>query len=145
MVGTLPILLIGLGIKFAWAHGYEQSRLRSVPAIAIVSIVMALLLALAERVGARRKQLPVVSGRDGLLVGLAQALALIPGVSRSGSTLTAALFDGWQRADAARFSFLLGIPSITIAGLVELKDALAASPGNGPLPLLVGIGSAAQG
>ena len=49
----------------------------------------------------------------------------------------------WQRADAARFSFLLGIPAITIAGLVELKDALAASPGNGPLPLLVGIGSAA--
>ena len=143
VVGTLPILLIGLGIKFAWAQDYEQSPLRSVPSIAIVSIVMALLLALAERVGARCKQLPGVSGRDGLLVGLAQALALIPGVSRSGSTLTAALFDGWQRADAARFSFLLGIPAITIAGLVELKDALAASPGNGPLPLLVGIGSAA--
>ena len=79
VVGTLPILLIGLGIKFAWAQGYEQSPLRSVPSIAIVSIVMALLLALAERVGARCKQLPGVSGRDGLLVGLAQALALIPG------------------------------------------------------------------
>ena len=143
VVGTLPILLIGLGIKFAWAQGYEQSPLRSVPSIAIVSIVMALLLALAERVGARRKQLPVVSGRDGLLVGLAQALALLPGVSRSGSTLTAALFDGWQRADAARFSFLLGIPAITIAGLVEFKDALTASSGTGPLPLLVGIASAA--
>ena len=120
-VGTLPILLIGLGIKLFWAQGYEQSPLRSVPSIAIVSIVMALLLALAERNGVRRKNLSDVSGRDGLVVGLAQALALIPGVSRSGSTLTAALFDGWQRADAARFSFLLGIPAITIAGLVELR------------------------
>ena len=142
-VGTLPILLIGLGIKLFWAQGYEQSPLRSVPSIAIVSIVMALLLALAERNGVRRKNLSDVSGRDGLVVGLAQALALIPGVSRSGSTLTAALFDGWQRADAARFSFLLGIPAITIAGLVELKDALAATAGTGPLPLLVGIVSAA--
>ena len=131
-VGTLPILLIGLGIKLFWAQGYEQSPLRSVPSIAIVSIVMALLLALAERNGVRRKNLPDVSGRDGLVVGLAQALALIPGVSRSGSTLTAALFDGWQRADAARFSFLLGIPAITIAGLVELKvlwmQVLATAP-----------------
>ena len=70
---------------------------------------------------------------------LAQVLALIPGVSRSGSTLTASLLDGWQRADAARFSFLLGIPAITIAGIVELKDALAATADAGPLPLLVGI------
>ena len=142
-VGTLPILLIGLGIKLFWAQGYEQSPLRSVPSIAIVSIVMALLLALAERNGVRRKKLSDVSGRDGRVVGLAQALAVIPGVSRSGSTLTAALFDGWQRADAARFSFLLGIPAITIAGLVELKGALAATAGTGPLPLLVGIVSAA--
>ena len=76
------------------------------------------------------------------MVGCAQVLAIIPGVSRSGSTLTASLFDGWQRADAARFSFLLGIPAITIAGLVELKDAFAASAAAGPLPLIVGILSA---
>jgi undecaprenyl-diphosphatase len=75
--------------------------------------------------GPRLKQLTQVEGRDGLVVGLAQVLALIPGVSRSGSTLTASLFDGWKRADAARFSFLLGIPAITIAGLVELKDAFS--------------------
>ena len=142
-VGTLPILAIGLGIKLFWSQGYEQSPLRSIPSIAIVSIVMALLLALAEWAGKRHKQLRDVSGRDGLIVGLAQVLALIPGVSRSGSTLTAALFDGWQRADAARFSFLLGIPAITIPGVVELKDALAGTAGNGPLPLLVGIVSAA--
>ena len=141
-VGTLPILAIGLVIKLFWDEGYETSPLRSVPSIAVVSIVMALLLALAERIGPRVKTLKDVSGRDGLVVGAAQVLALIPGVSRSGSTLTASLFDGWQRADAARFSFLLGIPAITIAGIVELKDAFAASAEAGPLPLLVGIISA---
>jgi undecaprenyl-diphosphatase len=72
-----------------------------------------------------------------------EALAIVPGVSRSGSTLTAALFVGWQRSDAARFSFLLGIPAITLAGLVELKDALKAGSVYGPLPLVVGIISAA--
>ena len=141
-VGTLPILFAGFLIKLFWP-GYATSPLRSVPAIAIVSIVMALLLALAEQLGPRIKNLDQVQGRDGLVVGLAQVLALIPGVSRSGSTLTASLFDGWQRADAARFSFLLGIPAISIAGLVELKDAFADPSSGGVLPLLVGIVSAA--
>ena len=141
-IGTLPILALGLLIKGFGHEAYETSALRSIPAIAVVSIVMALLLALAERIGARRKDLTTVSGRDGLLVGAAQALALIPGVSRSGSTLTASLFDGWTRPDAARFSFLLGIPAITIAGLVELKDAFAAAGTAGPLPLITGILSA---
>ena len=141
-VGTVPILIAGLAIKLFWP-GYESSPLRSVPAIAVVSSVMALLLALAERIGPRIKQLVQVEGRDGLVVGLAQVLALIPGVSRSGSTLTASLLDGWQRQDAARFSFLLGIPAITIAGLVELKGAFTEPSGGGVLPLLVGIVSAA--
>ena len=141
-IGTVPILLVGVAIKLFGAEVYEQSPLRSVPAIAVVSIVMALLLAIAERLGPRRKQLAEVSGRDGLLVGVAQVLALIPGVSRSGSTLTAALLDGWKRPDAARFSFLLGIPAISLAGLVELKGAVAAAGSAGPLPLLVGILSA---
>ena len=143
VVGTIPILVVGLLIKLLWSEGYETSPLRSVPFIAVVSIVMALLLALAERLGPRQKRLADVSGRDGLIVGLAQMLALIPGVSRSGSTLTASLFDGWQRADAARFSFLLGVPAISIAGLVELKQAFVVSAETGPLPLLTGIVSAA--
>ena len=141
-VGTVPILIAGLVIKLCWP-GYETSPLRSVPAIAIVSIVMAVLLALAEKLGPRSKRLEQVQGRDGLVVGLAQALALIPGVSRSGSTLTASLFDSWKRPDAARFSFLLGIPAITLAGLVELKDAFADFSLVGVLPLMVGILSAA--
>ena len=143
VVGTFPILVVGLLIKLFWSEGYETSPLRSVPFIAVVSIVMALLLALAERLGPRRRTLGDVSGRDGLIVGLAQMLALIPGVSRSGSTLTASLFDGWQRADAARFSFLLGVPAISIAGVVELKQAFVVSAESGPLPLLTGIVSAA--
>ena len=141
-IGTVPILIAGLLIKLCWP-GYETSPLRSVPAIAIVSIVMAALLALAEKLGPRSKRLEQVQGRDGLVVGLAQALALIPGVSRSGSTLTASLFDSWKRPDAARFSFLLGIPAITLAGVVELKDAFADFSLAGVLPLMVGILSAA--
>ena len=143
LVGTIPILLVGLLIKLFWSEGYETSPLRSVPYIAMVSIVMALLLALAERLGPRQKKVADVSVRDGLIVGLAQMLALIPGVSRSGSTLTASLFDGWQRDDAARFSFLLGVPAISIAGIVELNQAFAVSAETGPWPLLTGIVSAA--
>ena len=143
VVGTAPILILGLLIKLFWSEGYEASPLRSIPFIAVISIAMALLMALAERLGPRVKKLADVSGRDGLIVGFAQALALIPGVSRSGSTLTASLFDGWQRADAARFSFLLGVPAITLAGLVELNQAFLVSAEAGPLPLITGIVSAA--
>ena len=141
-LGTLPIVLAGLAIKVL-VPDFDNSPLRSLPSIGVVSIVMALLLALAEQLGRRRRQLGDVRVRDGLLVGLAQALAVVPGVSRSGSTLTASLFDGWRRADAARFSFLLGIPAITLAGLVELKDALHQPVVGGALPLLVGVLSAA--
>jgi undecaprenyl-diphosphatase len=141
-LGTLPIVIAGLLLK-KFVPDYDASPLRGMTSIAIVSIVMALLLGLAEVVGRRRRPLAQVLPRDGVLVGLAQALALVPGVSRSGSTLTASLFDGWQRPAAARFSFLLGIPAITLAGLVELKDALEAPANGGPLPMLLGIVSAA--
>jgi len=137
-LGTLPIVLAGLALKL-FIPDYDNSVLRSLTSIGIVSIVMALLLAFAELVGSRRRRLDAVCPRDGLLVGLAQALALVPGVSRSGSTLTASLFDGWQRAAAARFSFLLGIPAITLAGLVEIKAAVAAPANGGLIPMLVGV------
>ncbi|MEB3322710.1 MAG: undecaprenyl-diphosphate phosphatase [Synechococcaceae cyanobacterium] len=141
-LGTLPIVFAGLVLKL-WVPGYETSVVRSMGSIAVVSIVMALLLALAELMGRRRRALRDVLPRDGLLVGAAQALSLLPGVSRSGSTLTASLFDGWQRPAAARFSFLLGIPAITLAGLVELKGALSTPNNGGVIPTLVGIVSAA--
>jgi undecaprenyl-diphosphatase len=142
MLGTLPIVVAGLLLK-KLVPDYDTSPLRSLTSIAIVSMAMALLLALAEVVGRRRRTLAQVLPRDGVLVGLAQAMALVPGVSRSGSTLTASLFDGWQRPAAARFSFLLGIPAITLAGLVELKEGLHAPANGGPLPMLLGILSAA--
>jgi len=137
-LGTLPIVLAGLALKL-FVRDYDNSVFRSLTSIGIVSMVMALLLALAELVGSRLRRLEAVRPADGLLVGLAQAMALVPGVSRSGSTLTASLFDGWQRAAAARFSFLLGIPAITLAGLVELKAAIASPAGGGPLPMLLGV------
>jgi undecaprenyl-diphosphatase len=141
-LGTVPIVLGGLALKL-WVPDYDNAPVRSMGSIAVVSIAMALLLALAELVGKRQRTLEAVRPIDGVLVGLAQALALLPGVSRSGSTLTASLFDGWERAAAARFSFLLGLPAITLAGLVELKGALEAPTNGGAIPLLVGIVSAA--
>ena len=141
-LGTLPIVLAGLAIK-RWMPNYDNSPLRSLTSIGVVSILMAILLALAELMGRRRRQLDEVLPRDGLLVGLAQALALIPGVSRSGSTLTASLFDGWERPAAARFSFLLGIPAITLAGLVQLQEVVTSPASGGLLPMAVGIVAAA--
>lgn len=120
-LGTLPILFFGLLWK-ALVPDLDNSPLRSMGAIALASVVMAILLGLAERIGNRKRDFKDLSAIDGILMGLAQALALIPGVSRSGSTITAGLFMGLERATAARFSFLLGIPAITLAGLIQLKS-----------------------
>ncbi len=142
-IGTIPIVILGLGMK-AFIPDLDNSPLRSMSAIAIASIVMGLLLGVAERLGARQRDFETLTTKDGVLMGLAQALALIPGVSRSGSTITAGLFLGLERSTAARFSFLLGIPAITLAGLVELKDLLSQEISNSELlPLIVGLISAA--
>ncbi|VEP17857.1 Undecaprenyl-diphosphatase [Hyella patelloides LEGE 07179] len=124
-VGTIPIVIFGLGIK-AFVPDFDNSPIRSMPSIAIASIVMGLLLGLAERLGSQKRNFGDLTAKDGILIGIAQALAIIPGVSRSGSTITAGLFINLDRATAARFSFLLGIPAITLAGLVELKDLIDA-------------------
>lgn len=138
-LGTIPILVCGILIKVL-IPDFDRSPLRSMGAIAVASIVMSLLLAVAEYVGKRKRNFEDLGTRDGILMGCAQALALIPGVSRSGSTLTAGLFMGMERAAAARFSFLLGVPAITIAGLVELPDLIETGlQGAGILPILGGI------
>ena len=124
-IGTIPIVIFGLGIKI-FVPDFDNSPLRSMPSIAIASIVMGLLLGLAEYLGSQQRNFKDLTAKDGVLIGLAQALAIIPGVSRSGSTMTAGLFNNLDRATAARFSFLLGIPAITLAGLVELKDLIDA-------------------
>ena len=138
VVGTIPVVVVGLLIK-KFTPGFDHSPLRSLQSIGIVSIIMALLLALAERIASHKRILKDIQVKDGILVGCAQALAIIPGVSRSGSTLTASLFDNWKRDDAARFSFLLGIPAITLGGIAELKDAFNESSVYGALPLLCGV------
>lgn len=137
--GTLPIVVLGLLIK-RFIPDYDNSPLRSLAAIAIASICMSMLLGLAEKIGKRQRDFKHLTIKDGLLMGLAQSLALIPGVSRSGSTITGGLFMSLQRETAARFSFLLGIPAITLAGLVELKDFLSVGLGNiGIVPMVVGL------
>lgn len=130
-IGTIPIVIFGLLLK-VFEPAFYENTLRSMPSIALVSIVMALLLALAEYVGNQKRNFNDLTAKDGIIVGIAQALAIIPGVSRSGSTITAGLFNNLDRATAARFSFLLGIPAISLSGLVELKgliDTGAASSG----------------
>lgn len=141
-LGTIPILFGGLLIKI-FVPDYDKSPLRSLTAIAIASIVMSSLLALAEILGQRgkteKRQFHRVRVIDGILMGVAQTMALVPGVSRSGSTLTAGLFLGLDRVAATRFSFLLGIPAITIGGLVELISLIRKGFGD------VGVGQLAIG
>ncbi len=142
-LGTVPILFGGLLIK-VFVKDYDNSPLRSLTAIAIASIVMSSLLALAEIFGQRgkteKRQFQRVRVIDGILMGLAQTMALVPGVSRSGSTLTAGLFLGLDRVAATRFSFLLGIPAITIAGLVELLSIIKKGFGDvGIAQLAIGL------
>ncbi len=134
--GTIPIVIAGVVIK-VFVPNYDESPLRSLTAIAIASIVMSILLAIAEKSKNHDRKFEQLTLKDGLLMGAAQALAIIPGVSRSGSTMTAGLFMNLDRATAARFSFLLGIPAITIAGLVELKGLLSDNLGSVPLFTLV--------
>jgi len=130
-VGTIPALSVGFVLK----------KLNLLPdgvlVIAVMSIIMSLFLGLAEKVGSRKRGFDDLQIKDGILVGIGQMIALLPGASRSGSTLTTALFLGLERQTAARFSFLLGIPTLTIATLVQAKDALSDS--QMLLPLLVGI------
>jgi len=118
--GNAPHCFFCLLLK-ALVPDLDNSPMRSLGAIALASIIMASLLAVAETIGKRTQTFENLKTRDGIMMGLAQALALMPGVSRSGSTITAGLFMGLERATAARFSFLLGIPAITLAGLVQLK------------------------
>jgi undecaprenyl-diphosphatase len=118
VLATVPIGVAGLALSSALnACG---TPLRNLSVIGGSCIVMAVLLAIAEVTCSHRRTVKEMRLRDALIVGLAQVGALIPGVSRSGSTLTAALFLNFKREEAARFSFLLGLPAIALAGLKEL-------------------------
>ena len=132
-VGSLPIGAVGLVFK----DEIEGRFTKNLWVIAAMMIIVALLLAAAERVGARRREMEELGLRDALAVGCAQVLALIPGASRSGSTMMGGLFAGETRETAARFSFLLSIPAITASGLLEMKEAVEKLPAGSALPLAV--------
>ncbi|MBS2002706.1 MAG: undecaprenyl-diphosphate phosphatase [Candidatus Obscuribacterales bacterium] len=134
-VGTLPICIIGLLLK-----KMIEGPLRAMIVIGVASLVMGCLLMIAEKLAKHVRGIDSITGKDGFLVGLGQAMALIPGCSRSGSTLTVAMFLDLKREDAARFSFLLGIPALILSGLLELKEMMSAGMnGEQTINLAVGL------
>lgn len=120
IIGSIPIGTVGLYFKDI----IEGPGTKNLWIIATMMIVVAILLAFAEFVGSQRKELKEFGLIDALAVGFSQVLALIPGASRSGSTIMGGLLAGQKREAAARFSFLLMIPAITASGLLELKEAI---------------------
>jgi undecaprenyl-diphosphatase len=124
IVGTIPIGILGLIFE-----DQIQTVARNLWLIATTLVVFGLLLGLAERMGRQRIELHQMKPADGVLLGFAQAMALIPGVSRSGGTITAGLFLGYTRSAAVRYSFLLAIPAVVASGIFQLPDVFA---GDGP-------------
>ena len=139
--GTLPIVFIGGTIKL-FIPNFFNVILRSNISIAIVSILMACLMYLSDISKNNSTNISNHNYRDSLLIGLAQAFAIIPGVSRSGSTISVALLSGWERSDAAKFSFLLGIPAISLAAISEFVFSFNRIHTFDLLPLIVGITTA---
>ena len=120
IIGSIPIGTFGLLFK----EQIEGEGTKNLWVIAATQIVLAVLLGIAELVGSQRKEIRDFGLIDSIVVGFSQVLALIPGGSRSGSTIMGGLFAGQKREAAARFSFLLMIPAITASGLLELKEAI---------------------
>jgi undecaprenyl-diphosphatase len=116
VLGTIPISIFG----FIFSDQIESGA-RSLYVIGSALILFSFVMMLAERIGSQKRDLTEMNGRDGLFVGMAQALALIPGVSRSGATISAGLLRGFDRVAAARYSFLLSIPAVVLSGLFELR------------------------
>lgn len=139
IIGSVPIGTVGLVFK----DFIEGEGTKNLWIIATMLIVIALLLAIAEKVGSQRKDIKHLGIFDALAVGFAQVLALMPGASRSGSTIMGGLFAGQKRETAARFSFLMSIPAIGASGLLELREAVHILPPESFTPLIAGVISAA--
>lgn len=118
IIGTIPIVVLGVAFK-----SVIRSDVRNLWVIATAMLVFSAVIAAAEYFGRQDRHAGQLTWKDGLLVGIAQCLALIPGVSRSGSTISAGLFLGLDRALSARFGFLLAIPAVFASGLFSLPDA----------------------
>ena len=139
IIGSIPIATIGLAAKKL----IEGDATKNLYLIAASMIIWAILLWLAERIGQGRKEMADIGVAEAIVVGVAQVFALIPGSSRSGTTIAGALTVGISRAAAARFSFLLSIPAIAASGLVELKEALENLHGIGATNLIVATAASA--
>lgn len=120
IIATIPISILGLAFQ-----DQIETAARNLWIVGSMLIVFGLILGLADRVGSRERTVGQLSFRDGALIGLAQSLALIPGVSRSGATISAGLFLGLDRRAAARFAFLLAIPAVVLSGFYELYKLLS--------------------
>lgn len=120
VLATVPVVIIGLGFK----HVIEGVFTKNLYVIAISLIVLAVILAFAEKLGKFNREVKDLKWYDAFLIGIAQAFALIPGSSRSGTTITAGLFLGFNRETAARFSFLMSIPAVAASGLLEFYQSL---------------------
>ena len=117
LLGTVPISIFGVAFK-----DEIESGARDLYLIGSALILFSFVMLLAERAGTHRRALEELNGRDGLFIGVAQALALVPGVSRSGATISAGLFRNLDRFSAARYSFLLSVPAVVLSGLFELRE-----------------------
>jgi undecaprenyl-diphosphatase len=133
IIGSLPVGVIGLLFK----KTIEGTFTKNLWTIAAMMVFIAIALAIAEKVGRQDRSMRDLGIKDALAVGCAQVLALIPGASRSGSTIMGGLFAGEKRETAARFSFLLSMPAIAASGLLELKEAIKKLPHGSYGPLVV--------
>jgi undecaprenyl-diphosphatase len=124
IVATVPIAVLGLAFESEIENGARNLWL-----VGTVLIVFALVLGYADRTGAHDRELGQIKKRDGFAIGIAQSLALIPGVSRSGATMSAGLLLGLERPAAARFSFLLAVPAVILSGLYQLVQVMSGSEG----------------
>ncbi|MFI5252567.1 MAG: undecaprenyl-diphosphatase UppP [Bacteroidota bacterium] len=133
-VGTLPVATIGLALKKI----IEGNLTKELTTIGSSMILLALVLIWAEKAGKRNRSIGQTTWKDGLLVGIGQCFALIPGSSRSGTTISTALFLGFDRETAARYSFLLSIPAVFASGMLELYEARHYYHDLGTLNIIVG-------
>ena len=137
-IGTIPIVLLGGSIKLFVPYFFDNV-LRSNLSIALVSLIMAFFMYIAD--SSKRGSINIKNHNylDSFLIGFFQAFAIFPGVSRSGVTISSALISGWERGDAAKFSFLLGMPAISLAAIVEFISSFNDFFSLGFFPLFVGL------
>ncbi len=142
IIGSVPVVIIGLGFKDI----IEGTLTKNLYVISTSLIVLGIILAVAEKVGKFKKEMKDITWKDALIIGVFQSFALIPGSSRSGTTITGGLFLGLKRETAARFSFLLSVPAILGSGLLQFYEALDYIDTSGMITLAVAtITSAVSG